>query len=143
MGGLIDEAGDAVHLYMANRDENADIAGEAVRQRPRSIRLKRQLDRRSGHAGDSRRRDEHGHLLITDLLPSDLAVGVQVATSKKGYYWTGEIARVRKRENATQSSSSSSTQSECQYPAEDMEWEVKYQDETVVWLNWDEIRFVR
>lgn len=174
MGGLIEEAGEDVDLYMLHQHKthehenghhrhpentaegnDPNCRNPLLKQRPRSKRLKLLSQGSAGSVGgkgenDVRPRNVHGFLASSDLLVADLIEGVKVARVKKGYVQSGSIVQKKKKEvylvkaestsSFSQSLSSQLNAREGIDAAEDMLWEVQYDDETkTVWLNWKDI----
>jgi hypothetical protein len=167
LGGLIDEAGDDVELYMLNKhdqqhdqqqdqqpsqDDDNTSADQYQYQRPRSKRLKKQALQGAGslsELGDTRYRDEFGYLAPRDLVPADLVVGVRVAKAKRGYMVTGAIIQVHVATEGGEAAVSSlasasvSLSSSSDDGRGNMRWEVRFDDTPESeWLSWDEIWYV-
>lgn len=133
MGGLIDEAGEDVNLYMANEDQKlspalsidpsasknnqffdneASISPQMIR--PKSKRLKQKSLREeqlTQSGGDMRRKDMNGYLEEGEVRPSDLVPGVKVARARRGYVCTGEIIQMNAGGSADEFSLASSSTS--------------------------------
>lgn len=124
LGGLIDEAGEDVELYMASEDpklfpgpsinpstseNNAffdyDSSLSPQMLRPRSKRLKQKSlceEQLSQAGGDVRRKDSNGYLEEGEVRPSDLVPGVKIARAKRGYVCVGEIIQMNAGGSSTE-----------------------------------------
>ena len=157
LGGLIDEAGEDVNLFMEHQQElppttdnsfadSENTSSSPVPLRPRSKRLKQKSLREGdrGEFGDMRRRDVYGFLLEGELVPADLVPGVKVAKSKGGYVYEGVVIGMKSEEDtlgaSSTSSSSSSASSSQPTPSRNDQWEVRYNDDAnkTVWLSWED-----
>jgi hypothetical protein len=158
LGGLIDEAGDDVDLYMANTHEVAETAltsndddlscsPQLLRPRSKRLKLKSLRGGEVSETGDKRRRDEYGYLMEGELRPSDLIPGFKLAKAKRGYVYTGQIIQASLPESSE--SSCGSTPSALQpilslsANVDGMHWEAQFDDDPskTILLTWDEARY--